>query len=92
MAFFSMARKSNLVVTNLLQPIKCLKRQDVMIGKNVMLVRFLWSKTNQFAKRVHSVPLLAIKGSLPIMSSYSVTSSGEVLSRGQCVIKLWLSG
>ncbi len=35
-----------------------------MIGRNVLLVRLLWSKTNQFAKRVHSVPLLAIKGSL----------------------------
>ncbi len=50
MAFFSMARKSNLVVTNLSQPIKCLKRQDIMIGRNVLLFRFLWSKTNQFAK------------------------------------------
>ncbi len=50
LAFFSMARKSNLVVTKLCLPVKCLKRQDILRAKNVLLVRFLWSKTNQFAK------------------------------------------
>jgi len=63
LAFFTMSRKSNLVVTSLNTPVKCLVRQDVIVGEHSLLVVFKWSKTNQFGKRVHMIPLLELKGS-----------------------------
>ncbi len=84
------------MVTKLCLPIKCLKRQDILIGKNVLLVRFLWSKANQFAKRVHSVPLLAINGSplcpvsaykrMCVMAKAGNNSPAFVLPKGSGVI------
>ncbi len=61
-AFFTMSRKSNMVVTSLSQKVKCLTR-DVLIGKHSLLIIFKWSKTNQFGSRVHKIPLPEIVGS-----------------------------
>lgn len=63
--FFIMARKSNLVPDSVptFDPRKQLIRDDVDIDNNVVLINLAWSKTNQYGNRVHSVPLLAIKGS-----------------------------
>ena len=65
LAFFTMSRKSNLVVTNHTLPVKCLRKADICVteGYNMLLVVFRWSKTNQFGSRVHTVPLLPISGS-----------------------------
>ena len=64
-AFFTMSRKSNLVVTgkNKFDPQKQLCRSDVILGTQGMLITFRWSKTNQFGRRTHVVPLLAMPGS-----------------------------
>ena len=65
LAFFTMSRKSNLVVTGKekFDPKKQLCRSDVVVGNNGLLVTFRWSKTNQFGGRAHVVPLVAIPGS-----------------------------
>ena len=62
LAFFTMSRKSNLVVTGAekFNPEKQLCRSDVLVGSDGLLVTFRWSKTNQFGARKHVVPLLAI--------------------------------
>ncbi len=71
LAFFTMSRKSNLVVTSLNSPVKCLLCQDVMVGVHSLLVVFKWSKTYQFGKRVHMIPLSELKGSpLSPVSAY----------------------
>ena len=65
MGFFTMSRKSNLVATGVEFDInKQLCRGDVLVGKKGLLVRFRWSKTNQFGKRNHLVPICAIPGSV----------------------------
>ena len=64
--FFTLSRKSNLVVTgnNKFDKTKQLCRGDIALGKRGMLVQIRWSKTNQFGRRVIEVPLLRIKGSV----------------------------
>lgn len=66
LGFFTLSRKSNLVVTgkNKFNPQKQLCRSDVISGKTGLLVRFRWSKTNQFGDRILWVPLVAIPGSV----------------------------
>lgn len=66
LAFFTMSRKSNLVVTGSekFNPNKQLCRSDVAVGSHGLLVTFRWSKTNQFGGRAHVVPILEIPGSL----------------------------
>ena len=63
-AFFTFSRKSNLVVTGKtpFNPLKQLCRGDVRVGEEGLLVYMRWSKTNQFGKKVHDVPLVAIPG------------------------------
>ena len=65
LAFFTMSRKSNLVVTGAAKfdPGKQLCRSDVAVGEHGLLVTFRWSKTNQFGGRVHKVPIISIPGS-----------------------------
>ena len=65
LGFFTMSRKSNLVVTGSkkFDPNKQLCRSDVVVGSNGLLVSFRWSKTNQFGRRAHVVPILAIHDS-----------------------------
>lgn len=65
LAFFTLARKSNLVVTGKqkFDKDKQLCRSDVILGKQGMLVQFKWSKTNQFGLRCHLVPIMSIPDS-----------------------------
>ena len=65
-AFFTFSRKSNLVVTgnNTFNPEKQLCRADIRVGSRGLLVKFRWSKTNQFGKRELLVPVVAIPGSI----------------------------
>ena len=65
-AFFTMSRKSNLVVTgkNKFDPNKQLTRSDILVGRKGLFVIFRWSKTNQFSNRSHMVPILAIPNSI----------------------------
>lgn len=64
--FFTLSRKSNLVVTGnqKFDSTKQLCRGDVSVGSKGMLVRLRWSKTNQLCKKVLEIPLLRIKGSM----------------------------
>lgn len=56
-AFFLMCRKSNLVGTAD-DPLKCLKRKDIFVKHNILLVNFNWSKTIQFGERSLQIPLV----------------------------------
>ena len=64
LAFFTLSRKSNLVVTGSdpFDPLKQLCREDVEVGSGGLLVCMRWSKTNQFGKKIHDVPLVSIPG------------------------------
>ena len=64
--FFIMARKSNLVPSSLnsFDPRKQLCRKDVLFCSTGILVLLRWSKTNQFGRRVVSIPLLRLPGSI----------------------------
>ena len=64
-AFFTMARKSNLVPDSVgkYDPEKQLSRGKVLVGKHSILVTWSWAKNIQFGQRLHKVPLLEIKGS-----------------------------
>ena len=63
-AFFTLSRKSNLVVTDKqFDSRKQLCRGDISLGTNGLLVTYRWTKTNQFGK-VLEIPVLAIKGSV----------------------------
>ncbi len=72
MAFFTMSRKSNLVVTSLSEKVRCLTRNDIIIGQHSLLIIFKWSKTNQFGNRVHKIPLTELKGSFTIVPSEGI--------------------
>lgn len=64
-AFFMMARKSNLVPDSKFKfdPQKQLTRADIQQHPHMLLITLKWSKTNQFGHRSHQVPLLALPGS-----------------------------
>ena len=64
LVFFTLSRKSNLVVTGqkAFDRNRQSCRSDVLIGEMGLLVQFSWSKTNQFGSRVLLVPVLAIPG------------------------------
>ena len=53
-----MCRKSNLVGT-VEDPSKCLKRKDVQVKKEILLVNFCWSKPIQFGERTLVIPLVS---------------------------------
>lgn len=65
LAFFLMARKSNLVPDNKcnFDPSKQLIRADIQINRQGLLVSLKWSKTLQMGGRVHRVPLLTMPDS-----------------------------
>ena len=65
-AFFCMARKSNLVPHSAksFDASKQLCRRDFVVGEDCIMVTFKWSKTNQFNKRLVHLPLMQIPGSL----------------------------
>lgn len=65
-AFFIMARKSNLVPDKVhtFDPKKQLRRCDIISDENGMVVVLKWSKTNKFSDRLLMLPILPIKNSL----------------------------
>ena len=62
LAFFGCFRLSNLVPTSAskFDELKHLKRNDIMFDKNVVLVYYKWSKTNQNASKVSWIPICAV--------------------------------
>ena len=65
-AFFSFARKSNLVPdndTDISNP-RFLLRKDVELINDRLIITMRWSKTNQFGQRILQIPLLPIQGSV----------------------------
>jgi hypothetical protein len=66
LAFYIMARKSNMVPNQVskFDPHKQLCRSDISINKDLLLVTIKWSKTNQFGQRRLQIPVLAIPGSV----------------------------
>ena len=66
LAFFTLSRKSNLVVTGqkAFDKNRQVCRSVILVGEKGLLVQFRWSKTNQFGSRVLLVPVLAIPGSV----------------------------
>ena len=63
LAFFGCFRLSNLVPVskNKFDPLKHLRRNDIKFEKNVVLVYYKWSKTNQNSNKVSWVPLFSVK-------------------------------
>ena len=61
-AFFTLSRKSNLVVSAKIpfNPEKQLCRKDITIGQHTATITFRWTKTIQFGNRILKIPLLAI--------------------------------
>ena len=64
-AFFTMARKSNLVPDTVasFNPEKQLSRQKILVGDGCLLVFWTWAKNIQNRDRAHKIPLLQIPGS-----------------------------
>ena len=65
LGFFTLSRKSQLVVTGRVafDKTKQLVRGDGEVRQSGLLVKFRWSKRNQFGARVLQVPVLSIPGS-----------------------------
>ena len=62
--FFTMARKSNLMVTSGTDGAIPVKRGHIRYHSGMLVFYFVWSKTNQFGARVHSVPVSPIHNSV----------------------------
>ena len=64
-AFFTFSRKSNLVPNKVPIPRYShhITRADIRITESAMVASFRSSKTNQYADRVHVVPVLSLPGS-----------------------------
>ena len=62
LAFFGCFRLSNLVPHSKkkFDPLKQLKRDDVRFNKDMVLIFYKWSKTNQNADRVSWIPISSI--------------------------------
>ncbi len=59
--FYSLSRKSNLVVTGIkFDANKQLCRSDIKVGSKELLITFCWTKTIQFGQRVLKVALVAM--------------------------------
>lgn len=74
-AFYLMLRKSNIVSTNgVFNPEKTLLRHDITIKHDMLLVSLKWSKTNQFGKRKHDIPLIRIPASpiCPVLAFHNM--------------------
>ena len=63
LAFFGCFRLSNLVPVskNKFDPLKHLRRSDIKFEKDVVLVYYKWSKTNQNCNKVSWVPICSVK-------------------------------
>lgn len=79
LAFFLMARKSNLVPNSkyTFDPQKQLTRADIKLHPKMLLVTLKWSKTNQFGNYLHRVPIMAIPHSplCPVTAYHRLFSS-----------------
>ena len=62
LAFFGCLRLSNLVpvAQSAFDPLKHLKRDDILFSDGVVLVFFKWSKTNQNANRISWIPIIPV--------------------------------
>lgn len=62
LAFFGCFRLSNLVPSSLskFDPLKQLKRDDIMFEGNVVLIYYKWSKTNQNSSKVSWIPICPV--------------------------------
>ena len=62
LAFFGCFRLSNLVPPSKkkFDPLKQLKRDDIRFNKDMVLIFYKWSKTNQNANRVSWIPISAV--------------------------------
>lgn len=56
-AFFLMCRISNLLGTQD-DSSKCLKRENIRVFRNYLLIKFSWSKTIQFGERELEIPIM----------------------------------
>jgi len=63
-AFFTMSRKSNLVLSEKSKQYKMITRNNITVKDGIIFMEFLWSKTNQFGRRTHIVPLVPIPNSV----------------------------
>ena len=61
-AFFGCLRLSNLVPSSLnkFDPLKHLRRDDIKFEKNIVLLFFKWSKTNQYSNKVSWIPICPV--------------------------------
>jgi hypothetical protein len=66
LAFFLMARKSNLVPDSVIKfdPNKQLCRKDILVHKDLLLVCIKWSKTIECRERILQIPILKIADSV----------------------------
>ena len=62
LAFFGCFRLSNLVPSskNNFDPLKHLKRNDIVLNKDFVLVYYKWSKTNQNSSKVSWIPICPV--------------------------------
>lgn len=73
-AFFTLARKSNLVSTDSRSNQRQLLRGDIFPLNGTLVVQFRWTKTIQCGQRVLRVPLVVIPGSVlcPVGAYYNM--------------------
>ena len=46
-----------MVITSRREKIKCVMKDNIVLGNNSLLVIFKWFKTNQYGSRIHKIPL-----------------------------------
>lgn len=73
-SFYLMTRKSNMVTNGAFNAEKILLRQDITVKDDSLLVCLKWSKTNQFGRRKHVIPLIRIPSSplCPVLAFYNM--------------------
>ena len=62
-AFFTLARKSNLVKTRSQKEARQVTRSDIIVCHDSIIVTFKWTKTIQFGQRKLDIPMVHIPGS-----------------------------
>ena len=93
-AFFGCFRLSNLVPTsvNNFDPLKHLTRDDVSFEKDIVLIFYKWSKTNQNASKVSWLPLSPVSDARfnvkcyleKLLSIVNAKSDAPLFSYGKC--------
>lgn len=71
--FFSLLRRSNVLPTSMSEfvPSKQLRRKDITVLRDKLLINIRWSKTNQFKERSMLIPLPRTHGFLcPVVACY----------------------